>query len=229
MKLVIVLACLFMAAHLEAQHSPQEIKKFRISKILKQSVTSDADNIDNFETRYDRNGNETAIYLNEEYITKSVNQYNKAGRLAKVTGYDMLGDSAEASWAVYTYNADGSYKVSALHSGHETPESMWYDKTGRLTRTLEPGIKEDIYKYDASGKLTSVKTKPGTSTGDVTDLKYSYNTKGQRSKEVSEGTYRWTRTYSYDTKGMLSKVVTVGTDEGVNTTTTDTYQYEFWK
>ncbi|MBC7875304.1 MAG: hypothetical protein H7Y01_14985 [Ferruginibacter sp.] len=228
MKQVILLACLFMAAQLAAQHTQQEIKKYRISKIVKHSVTSDAENIDKFETRFDRNGNETAIYLNEEYITKSVNQYNKAGRLTKVTGYDMLGDSAETSWAVYTYNADGSYKVSALHPGHETPELMWYDKTGRLTRTLEPDKKEDIYKYDGGGKLTSVKTKPG-SYGDVTDLKYSYNTKGQRSKEVSEGTYRWTRTYSYDTKGMLSKVVTVGTDEGVNTTTTDTYQYEFWK
>ena len=88
---------------------------------------------------------------------------------------------------------------------------------------------EEFYTYDVTGKLVSIKTKPGTTEGDIADFKYVYNTKGQLIKEVSAGSYPWTRTYTYDAKGILLKVVTVSSEEAITTKTTDTYKYEFWK
>lgn len=228
MKQLFILSCLFTAITLDAQHSPQEIKQLKISRIIKQSVSSDAPgSVEKHESLYDVYGNQTAAYIGGEQITKTNNQYNTAGKLIKVINYDMMGGGAESSSTVYTYNADGSCVAKTTYPGFTSFEYKWYNKAGQLIRTVSPDKIEENYAYDAGGKLISIKTKPGTSDEDVTDLKYSYNSNGKRSKEVSEGTYRWTKTYQYDSKGILSKVITVATDEGEKTTTTDIYKYEF--
>lgn len=230
MHKLIIFSCLFAGINVYAQHNPQEIRQFKISKIIKQSVSSDAPgSIEKQESHYDNNGNQTASFIGGEQITKATNQYNAAGKLTKVINYDMTDGGAESSNTVYTYNTDGSCVAKTTYSGFTTFEYKWFNKTGHPIRTVAPDKIEDIYTYDAAGKLISIKTKPGTSDADVADLKYTYNTKNQRIKEVSEGTYRWTRTYTYDAKGILLKVVTVATDEGQKTTTTETYKYEFWK
>ena len=223
--------CLLISGILNAQHSPQEIKQFKISKIIKQSVSSDAPtNIEKYDTRYDRNGNETAGYIDGTQYTKYVNQYDESGRLIKIIDYSMPGPGTEiASASVFTYNTDGSSTSKTTHPSFNTIEYKWYDKNGRITKTKSAENIEELYTYDAGGKLISIKTKPGTTEGDIADFKYVYNAKGQRIKEISGGSYPWTRTYTYDAKGILLKRITVSSEEGVTTKTTDTYKYEFWK
>ncbi len=134
-----------------------------------------------------------------------------------------------ASSTVFTYNADGSSAAKITHTSFNAVEYKWYDKDGRLTKTISLENVEEFYLYDATGKLISIKPKPGTTEGDIADFVYTYNTKGQRIKEISGGSYPWTRTYTYDAKGILLKRVTVSSEEGVTTIITDTYKYEFWK
>lgn len=230
MKSFLLFICLFFSITLLAQHNPQEIKQLKISKILRNTVSSDSKAVEKYDTRYDENGNQTAVFIDGQQYGKYANQYNEAGKLIKIIDYAVPGDNAEVSaLSVYTYNADGSSTSKTTHTGFTAVEYNWYDKDGRTTKTMSSENIEEFYSYDAAGKLISIKTKPGTTEGDITDLKYSYNTKGQRTKEVSGGSYPWTRTYTYDANGLLLKRVTVSSAEGVTTTTNDTYKYEFRK
>jgi YD repeat-containing protein len=230
MKQFLPLLCLVFSTSLIAQHNAQEIKQLKISKILYQSVTSDSKNVEKYDTRYDKNGNETAGYIDGEQLSKYDNQYNGAGKLTKIIDYAMPGAPTEiASSTVYTYQEDGSSTSKTTHNGFNSVEYKWYDKDGRLIKTTSADNVEEFYTYNASGKLLTIKTAPGITQGDIADFKYVYNAKGQRTKEISGGSYPWTRTYTYDAKGILIKRVTVSSEEGVTTTTTDTYKYEFWK
>lgn len=231
MKSLLLSINLFFSINLVAQHNAEEIKQFKISKIIKQSVSSDAPtNIEKYDTRYDRNGNETAGYIDGTQYTKYVIQYDESGRLIKIIDYSMPGPGTEiASTTVFTYTTDGSSTSKTTHPSFNTIEYKWYDKNGRITKTKSAENIEEFYTYDAGGKLISIKTKPGTTEGDIADFKYVYNAKGQRIKEISGGSYPWTRTYTYDAKGILLKRITVSSEEGVTTKTTDTYKYEFWK
>jgi len=231
MKLITTLVFSFFFSGLFAQHTPQEIKNFKISKILRESVSSDAPaSFEKYDDRYDKSGNQIATYIDGQQFTRSVNEYDNAGRLVKTTLYGTTGTGNEAtSNTVYTYSADGSCVSKLTDLNFKTVAYQWFDNAGRIVKTMTPEKIEDIYTYNAAGQLISIITKPGTSNGDITDLKYTYNTKGQRSKEVSAGSYPWTRMYTYDIKGMLSKVVTVSSEEGVTIKTTDTYKYAFWQ
>jgi YD repeat-containing protein len=194
------------------------------------SLSSDSKTAEKYDTRYDRNGNETAGYIDGVQYTKYLNQYDETGRLTQIIDYSMPGPGTEiASTAVYTYNADGTSSSKTTHSSFNMVEYKWYDKKGRITKTISTENIEEVYTYDATGKLISIKSKPGTTKGDITDFKYVYNAKGQRIKEISGGSFPWTRTYTYDAKGLLLKRITVSSEEGTTTTITDTYKYEFWK
>lgn len=228
-NLLLLLFCL-PAITMLAQHSPAEIKKFKISKILKNSISSDSKSIEKYDTRYDKYGNETAGYIDGEQFSKYSNQYNKEGKLLKIIEYSVPGPGTEiTSSTVFSYNADGSSTSKTTHTSFDGEDYKWFDKDGRLAKTMSAQKMEEFYTYDAKGKLMSIKTKPGTTEGDIADFKYFYNAKGQRIKEISGGSYPWTRTYTYDTKGILLKRVTVGSEEGVTTTTTDLYKYKIWK
>jgi len=230
MKSFLLSISLFFSINLVAQHTAEEIKRLKISKIIMQSLSSDSKKIEKYDTRYDRNGNETVGYIDGEQYTKYANQYDERGRLTQIIDYSMPGPGTEiASTSVFTYNTDGSGTSKTTHSGFNTIEYKWYDKNGRITKTISAEKIEEFYTYDAAGKLISIKTKPGTTEGDIADFIYVYNAKGQRIKEISGGSYPWTRTYTYDAKGLLIKRLTVSSEEGVTTKTTDTYKYEFWE
>ncbi len=55
--------CLFLSITVLAQHNPQEIKQPKINKILMNSASSDSKTAEKYDTRYDKNGNETAVIL----------------------------------------------------------------------------------------------------------------------------------------------------------------------
>jgi len=230
MKPLLLSISFFFSINLAAQHNAEEIKRLKISHIIMQSLYSDSKTVGKYDTRYDRNGNTTAGYIDGEQYTKYVNQYDETGRLTQIIDYSMPGPGTEiASASVFTYNTDGSSTSKTTHTGFNTIEYKWYDKNGRIIKTMSAENIEEFYTYDAAGKLISIKTKPGTTEGDLADFKYIYNAKGQRIKEISGGSYPWTRTYTYDVKGVLIKRLTVSSEEGVTTKTTNTYKYEFWK
>ena len=229
MKYFLPLLCLFLSAQLYAQHTPQEIKKFKISKILRNQASNGTTGVDHYDTRYDKHGNETATYIDGVIYTKFVYEYGKDGKPIKATEYSSEETNDPSFVYDYIYNTDGSYTVKNTHMGFTVFSYEWYDKDGRVIKTKNSSDIEELYTYDAAGKLLSIKTKPGVSADDATDLTYVYNAKGQRIKEISSAAYPGTRTYSYDARGILSKVVTVYSQDGKKVTLTDTYKYEFWK
>jgi YD repeat-containing protein len=227
-KYLLLLLSLYGSTNLFAQHTPQEIKKLKISRILKNQSTAGTKEVDKYDTRYDQYGNETATYIGGEQYSKIVYTYTNDGKIIKAVEYsnDQMTDPSFIS--DYTYAADGSYTMKKKNMNFPTFDYAWYDKDGRLLKTKAGDAAEEIYTYDVTGKLLSIKSAPGT-TEDIVDFKYLYDAKGRRIKEISAGSYPWTRTYTYDAKGILLKCVTISTEEGVKTTMTDSYKYEFWK
>ena len=227
MKITTVPVCLVLPFSLFAQHTPQEIKKNKISKITKLSSTGDGGEAGKHEYYYDKNGNDTAYYTGGTLISKSVYSFDRTGRPVKLIRYN--GDGKETETALYSYQPDGSYKISSTDKAYGMIDYQWHDKTGKLTKTQSPDSALRLYTYDAKGKLISIKTKIGQNGGTVVDLKYTYNSKGQRIKEISNGEYRWTKVFIYNERELLIKATTIASDEGVEAKTTDTYGYEFWE
>ena len=62
MKKLSALSVFLISVYSFAQYTPQEIKKFRISKIIKLSLTKGDEAVQKTETWYDNNGNDTAEY-----------------------------------------------------------------------------------------------------------------------------------------------------------------------
>lgn len=224
MKKVIAFTCLLFSISVFAQYTPQEIKKYKISKIIKQSYNTDSSESQKIETLHDRNGNDTAIFMDGQLYKHSVFEYNSKGQTIKIVTSKQ--DGSEMETAIYTYKPDGSYTISNTDKTYGMTNYTYYDKTGKITKTKSPDGAERIYTYDAAGKLLKIKSKPGGD-GILTDLQYTYNSKGQCVKEVNNGEFKWTTTYTYDTKGLINKAVMLNPDDG--TKSYYSYEYEFWK
>ncbi len=224
MKRLLALTCLLTSNLAWSQVGPHEIKKYKISKITKAYTTSDDSGGVKYETFYDRNGNDTAEYIFDGLYKRSDYEYDLRARIIRRRSYRQ--DGSEIETAVYDYRPDGSYTISNTDSVFQLTDKTYFDRHGRITRTVSPDSTERIYMYDSGGRLLKIRSGPGGN-GITTDLQYSYNKKGQCSKELSRGKYKWTRTFEYDAKGLLTKAITHSTEEGDNTKATDTYQYEF--
>jgi len=228
MKKGLVLSCLLVSVLAFAQHSPQEIRKLRISKIIKSSVTKKDTTTQRNETWYDEHGNDTAEYYNDGLFRRTAYEYNSKGQILTRTRYGADGKETEA--AVYTYNQDGSCTTSNTDKSFGMTELTYCDKTGKIIKTVSPDRSERIYTYDSKGRLVKIKSKPGENGGIVVDIQYAYNPRGQLIKEVSKGDYKWTAAYTYDSKGMLSKVKRNSVTDGIaDPEVTTTYEYEFRK
>jgi uncharacterized protein RhaS with RHS repeats len=226
MKKFTAFICLLFSVSIFAQYTPQEIKKYKIAKIIKFSANKDASETQKQEKLYDRYGNDTATYLDGQLYMRSVYEYNEKGQPAKSITYNFSGGENET--AVYDYKADRSFSISNTDKQFGMTDYTYYDKAGRVTKTKMPDGSERIYTYDPQGRLMKLKSKPGDD-GVLVDIQYTYNSKGQLIKETSKGEYKWTTTNTYDAKGLLIKSVTASSQDGVVTKSTNTYKYEFWK
>jgi len=224
-KLTLILSVLFSAG-IFAQNNPQEIKKYKINKIIKLSANTDSSETWNQMILYDRNGNDTATYLGDSLYMRSVYEFNSKGKIAKKTTYQYDGKEVEVS--EYIYKTDGSYTISNKDKSYGMTDYTYYDKTGKITKTQSPDGAQRIYTYSANGKLVGIKSKPGGD-GVLSDIKYTYNSKGQCLKEVSNGEYKWTTTNTYDLRGLLITSITTSIDGEEETKTYSRFEYEFWK
>jgi YD repeat-containing protein len=211
-----------------AQHSSQEIKKFKISKMTRLSVVKGDEAIRKTEIWYDWNGNDTAEYNSGELYRRTKYEYNPKGQVISRTRYGA--DGKETETAVYTYKADGSCTISNTDKNFGMTDLTYCDKTGKTTKTVSPDRSERLYMYDAKGRLLNVKSKASDNGGVVIDQQYTYNANGRMSKVVSKGDYKWTHAYSYTTKGLLSKSKINSVTDGVPDPEVNyTYEYEFRK
>jgi YD repeat-containing protein len=227
MKKLSALSVLFISIYSFPQYSPQEIKKFRISKIMKLVVTKGDEAVQKMETWYDNNGNDTAEYNGAELYRRTKYEYNPNGGVVTRTRYKKDGNEIET--AVYNYKPDGSYTISNTDKDFGMTDLTCYDKSGKVTRTASPDGTERLYTYDAKGHLTRIKSKPNNG-GIITDLQYTYNPKGQLTREVSKGDYKWIITYIYDAKGMIAKIKRNSVTDGVaDPEVITTYEYELIK
>ncbi|MDP4263431.1 MAG: hypothetical protein Q8941_12970 [Bacteroidota bacterium] len=227
MKKLSTLFSLFASFSVFAQYTPREIRKFKISKITRLSVTNGSE-AQKEEIWYDAYGNDTAEYRAGEIYKRVKYEYNTKGQPIKSTSYHA--DGTEIESAAYTYKPDGSYAVSDTGKSFGTTGYTYYNKAGKITKTVSPDKTERIYSYDSKGRLLTIKSKPDDSGGVVTDIGYSYNPKGQLIKEVNKGDYKWTITYTYNAKGLIVKSKNISISDGVaNPEVTVSYEYEFRK
>jgi len=228
MKNCLALSFLLVSCMAFAQHSPQEIKKFKISKITTSSQTKGNETVQKNEIWYDEFGNDTAEYNNGGLYRRTTYEYNAKGQILNRTRYDANGKETET--AVYTYKPDGSCQSNNTDKSFGMTEITYCDKTGKITKTVSPDQSERIYTYDAKDRLLKIKSNPGENGGIVVDLQYTYNPKGRLSKVVSKGDNKWTTSYTYDAKGMINRVKRNTVTDGVaDPETTITYEYEFRK
>ncbi len=75
MKKFIVLSCLLFPVIAFSQYTVQEIKKYKISRIIKTTVNGDSSETQKQETFYDNKGNDTATYLDGQRYQYSVYEY----------------------------------------------------------------------------------------------------------------------------------------------------------
>jgi YD repeat-containing protein len=228
MKKLLTLSCTLFSFLAFAQYSPQEIKKFKISKLTKLTVAKGDESVQKNEIWYDEHGYDTAEYNGGELYRRTKYEYNAKGKPISRTRYGN--DGQEAETATYTYNADGTCMISNTDKSFGMTDLVYCDKSGKTTRTVAPDRSERIYSYDAKGRLLKLKSKPADNGGVVVDVQYSYNSKGQLIKKVSKGDYKWTALYSYDAKGLITKERNNAVTDGVaEPETTTTYEYEFRK
>ena len=93
-----------------SQYTTQEIKKYKIGKIIKTTVNEDSSETQKQEIFYDNKGNDTATYLDGQRYKYSIYEYNAKGQAIKRITYDH--DGSENETAVYSYKPDGSYVIS---------------------------------------------------------------------------------------------------------------------
>jgi len=227
MKIFLTLFVFLFSFSAFAQHTAQEIKKFKISKITKLSLTHGSEEPRKTELWYDNNGNDTAEHTGGELYRRTKYEYNSKGQIVTRTRYKA--DGKETETAVYNYKPDGSYMISNTDKDFGMTDFTYYDKSGKVIKTASPDGAERIYTYDAKGHLTRIKSKSDNG-GVVTDLQYTYNAKGQLIKEVSKGDYKWTKSYTYNAKGLIAKSKSNSiTDDVADPEVTVTYEYEFRK
>jgi YD repeat-containing protein len=228
MKYLSVLFSLSASLSAFAQYAPQEIKKFRISKITKLSTTNGSEQTKKDEIWYDDKGNDTSESLDGEVYKRVKYEYNTKKQAVKSTSYHA--DGTEIETAIYTYKPDGSYMIGNTDKSFGMTDYTYYNKAGKKTKSVSPDKTERAYSYDAKGRLLSIKSKPDDSGAVVTDIQYAYNAKGQITREVNKGDYKWTKTYTYDGKGLIAKCRNNSVTDGVaDPEVTSSYEYEFLK
>jgi hypothetical protein len=228
MKKFLTLPVLLFSFSAFAQYTAQEIKKFKIAKLTTLSVTKGDETVQKNETWYDENGNDTAQYYSGALYRRTKYEYNSKGQA--ISRARIGADGKETETATYTYNTDGSCTISNTDKSFGMTDLTYCDKAGRTTKTVSPDKTERIHSYDAKGKLLKIRSKAAENGGVVTDIQYTYNPKGQMTKEVSKGDYKWTSIYTYDAKGMIAKVKRNSITDGVADAEVNyTYEYEFRK
>ena len=228
MKRMLTLYGLLLSFFSFAQHSPQDIKKHKITKVTKLSVTKGDETIHKTETLYDNNGNDTAEYVEGVLTRRTKYEYDSKGQALNRTRYDSEGNEIET--AVYTYQNDGSILVSNTDKSFGMTDLTYIDKTGKTTRTISPDRTEKVYTYDGRGRLLKIKSKPGDNGGVATDQQYTYNSGGQLIRATGKGDYKWTETYKYDNRKLLiSTKINSITDGVADPEVIRTYEYSFRK
>ncbi|HLG41041.1 MAG TPA: hypothetical protein VI461_15275 [Chitinophagaceae bacterium] len=228
MKKIWVLSSFLISLSTYSQYTPQEIKKHKISKITRLTVTKGDETASKSEILYDSNGNDTAEYSGGELYRRTKYEYNTRGQVISRTRYGADGNETET--ATYTYKPDGSCTISNTDKSFGMTDLTYCDKAGKTTKTVSPDQSERIYTYDAKGKLLKVKSKASENGGVVIDQQYTYNARRQLIKIVSKGDYKWTTAYTYNAKGLIAKNKSNSVTDGVaDPEITTTYEYEFLK
>ena|SRR5687767_2460791 len=218
MKTIFLLVFLLSAISLFAQPEKEEIKKFKIKKVFERRI----ENADTTTKTwwYDRKGYDSVRLMYGE--TQTIKNTFKSGRLVTKTISKAEG---KPDVYIYVYNADGSYKETYTDGSFGMKSYAWYDKKDKLLKSQSPDRNTTTYKYDAKGKLLSVKS-DGVNQGVKYDHRSIYNAKGQliRSELNTDGN-KSVINYEYDQKGKLVKKVQKGTWEGDSTESTSQFEY----
>ena len=179
-----------------------------------------------FITHYDKNGNETATFVGEQPNTKTKYEYSSQGKVQK--SVKTRADGTELSVSVYSYEADGSYKISTTDKTFGMVDYEWFNTSGLKIRTQSPDGARRIYSYDAKGNLMGIRTEKADEGATLVDISFTYNNKNQLIREVNTGEYSWDNKYEYNTKGLITKAIKVSGGEDYKMKTVTVYSYEFY-
>lgn len=227
MKIILLSSLLLFSVSAAAQYTASEIKKFKISKIIMTSVSeNNPEENEVYITQYDKNGNETASFVGDRPSTTTKYEYSAQGKILKSVNYQSDGKEIENS--VYTYAADGSYKVTTTDKDFGLVDYEWYNASGKKTKAQSPDGSQRIYSYDAKGNLTGIKTGNKVEGAYVVDIRFTYNNKNQLVRELNKGDYSWDIKYEYNAKGLIAKEIKISGGEDYQIKTTTEYSYEFY-
>lgn len=227
MKHLFILFCIFVTINCFAQISTRDIKKYKISKVIETSSFFNGAQTAVTETSYNVSYFDSAISVNGK-MNNIIYSFDQMNRPAGKYIYNSQG--AEIGNVVYNYKPDGSYEITYNYLTDENTAIEWFDKQGRMEKMqLKDGSKR-FYDYDEKNKLTGVMTMLSPKgKGEIVDLKYTYNNRGQMLKEINNGINKWEKTFTYDAKGLVISIDQVSkTGDGKYTGKTS-ISYEFRK
>lgn len=219
MKFLLILF-LLLAVNARGQYTPADIVKHKIAMMSTKSGE--------YKTSiyYDQWGNDTAHYINGEIYQRKTHTY-KDGKLESTSIFSASGE--EYSKSTYTYNADGSSVATNKDADFGMTDYTYFDKAGRILKTVVPDGSERIYSYDKSGKLLTIKTKPMKDAA-IVDVTYKYDSKNRMIKETSNGDFKWSNTYSYNENGLIkNKTVSYVDEYGAKKSSVTQYTYKLRK
>lgn len=174
----------------------------------------------NFEWKYDENGNvveyaENAGSVTNRWTYKEEYEYDENGNVVR-----CIETYGSGSIQIYEYEYDSNNnqtRKTIIWNNGQTSEyttSYTYDSNGNITKkvkTSEYGTDTYTYIYDANNKL--IKATKTNSSGTVV-MNYTYDAQGNVIKVVErESSDTYTYFYEYDTNGNIIKISEDGYDE----------------
>lgn len=196
-----------------------------------------------FVTRYDANGNKTAIvdYRGNEVQTSYDNR--NLPNVTQAIGFDHDADPATPDEGVRVlvdrdYDAGGRLEVVKTYTDTLDfyTETFTYDRADRqlTVSRAEDGVSTttSLSLYDGDGFLEEVRTgdTAGTEPQDISVTSYEYSPDGRVEEQDANGRIS---TFEYDPIGNVTKLTTVGLDNyastpgnDVNTTTVVSSEYD---
>lgn len=222
MKYFFLACCVLTSLTILAQPTPVQVKKYKIMKAVERRI-GDADTLTQF-WYFDRKGYDS---IQSMFNNPVAYRYSfKNGRVdTKTVLRAGVNEASKDDVYQYEYKPDGSYKETFTDGSFGMKSYQWFDKKGNVLKSQSPDGNTTTYKYDTKGNISQV-VSDGHNSGVKLNHKYTYNAKGQMTKEdrSTDGNTALT-IYQYNAKGQAIATTTSMKWEGEISESKGTNEY----
>lgn len=184
-----------------------EIAKQQIKKIIRINEENKASTLTWY---YDDYGNDTALYAGNRRVYYKLISYDNDKRVKTIRQF--MDDATETDNFLYSYNADGSYKIesTAMKYGYKSSET--FNEKGSPVSQILPDGSVYHYLYNSSGQLIKMFNEP-KSEGTFFSNEYFYDKDGHLVTQHITGKNVATIKFEYGSTGLLSKKIITDGEE----------------